>query len=78
MTTLIHDYTPSSYINPESRFTDLDLYDQIIKDEKDAEDGKIGQPQFRKYIKNKRLQYGKILIRSFLFILCYIYTRSII
>ena len=48
---LIHDYTPSSYVELESKFSCLDLRNQIVKDKKDVKNGKLQQLRCPKYIK---------------------------
>ena len=66
VTILIHDYTPSSYVEPESKFSDLDLRNQIVKDKKDVKDRKLQQLKFRKYIKQiKDCSMSKRLIHYF-------------
>ena len=50
VTRLIHDYTPFGYEEPESEYSDSELYNHIQIDMVDAKEGKLKKPRFCKYI----------------------------
>ena len=77
VTILIHDYTPSGHKEPESEYSDSVLYDKTQKYMEYAQEEKIRQPIFRKYIHQIK-EYSLVKSNIHYFILCYKYPWSIL
>ena len=79
VTTLIHDYTSFGYVESKIKYSDLDVYNQIVKYNEYVKGGKLRRLTFCKYIlKKKDYSMSKRLIHYFLCIVYFRYTRSIL